>query len=69
LRFVPYCVAAIAFLGSIVGADSVANAQRCWTYSDCANKCKRTWEYRGTSAVTRCVATFPCSKFPRGCRR
>jgi len=41
---------------------------RCWTFSDCAAKCRAVWQQYNWSSAEACIRGFPCSQYPRSCR-
>jgi hypothetical protein len=44
-----------------------AQARRCWTFDNCAAKCRQVWGNQGGASVDMCIASIPCSQFPRRC--
>jgi hypothetical protein len=42
--------------------------RRCWTFADCARRCRNEWRTYNWSSAEDCIRNFPCSKYPRTCR-
>ena len=50
-----------------IEAQTKATRAGCWTYANCAAKCKSSYGSQGAAVVSNCIDTHPCSKYPKVC--